>query len=116
MISTDLYNKWIDALIETMREHELSQAFIARNIGISAQHLNNILTKRNRASQKVIEKISDCIGLSYADFIRTNGGVVQFKLTDKLNMLAPYIETLTTDQIKVLIEIIPVIRKSVVCF
>jgi len=113
MISNELYYKWIDAIVAIIKNHNLVQASVARNVGLSSQYLNNILTKKQKASQEVIEHISNCLSLSYKDFILSSGEVVQFQNTDKLKMLAPLIETLTFEQINMLIEFIPIIKKYI---
>jgi len=118
MLSDNLYYKWVDVLTKIIGERKLLQSDIANAIGVSGQHINNILTKRGRASQKVVEKISNYVGLSYEDFLASHGNVVKimYSLSERFGNLIPYINSLTDVELSILTDLLVSFNRNRVSF
>jgi len=70
MISERIYDKWLEQVKMKITAKKIKKQDIAEKIGVCNQYISLLLKKKRKASEDLVEKISEYIGLDYEFFLK----------------------------------------------
>ena len=77
MVKATTQEKFRAAVSKLLRDRKVTQIELARRLGVSKQHINNILKGRRIGTDELREKIADFFGLSVEELLLMGAKLLQ---------------------------------------